>query len=257
MNNNYELKAIAGLRCAVFPADESGAPLVFVLHGLYGDMYDSYAFCEELQMAGLCAIAIEHRNHGSRCFEPAVNKSNDELVIDRMGVLIGTAHDVSTVLDFAPAKLAIKPRSVGITGISLGGHACYRAMMIDERITAAVPIISSASGIFQLKDRIKTGYFKHADTYEGLVSAQCDELLRKYEPPLHPERFADKKVLMLNGADDEGQPIAGNEDFVKKVQAVSKGKDCIRLKLYEGVGHSCTQGMRKDAVDFLAGALLI
>lgn len=81
--------------------------------------------------------------------------------------------------------------------------------------------------------------------------------------PLLTSRLANKQILVCSGGVDKLVPYACSKpflDFLKEATDVEKGwwkeGGCrVDDRVYEGVGHAFSEGMRRDTVVFVRGVL--
>jgi cephalosporin-C deacetylase-like acetyl esterase len=54
-----------------------------------------------------------------------------------------TADDIPSLIDHFISKKQVDAARIGMIGVSMGGFAAFRALVIEKRITVAAPIIAS------------------------------------------------------------------------------------------------------------------
>ena len=118
--------------------------MVFFTHGRTGSIVTMYWRCRELRDLGLIVVGLDQRNHGQRQIDIRCNAGwGPATPADMYGILVGTAMDVSLLIDLLPARLGIATDRVGMSGISLGGHATLLAMSLEMRIGVGAAIVGS------------------------------------------------------------------------------------------------------------------
>ena len=138
----YETKFVAGIEVDFYGLENQALnlPVVFYVHGRGGNRNNGQRYCAELAERGYIAVAIDQRNHGERCVDPYFNEGGAKNYISNSyGIYTGTAKDLSHIIDFLPT-LGITSSRIAVTGFSLGGHACFAALVLDSRIKVAIPI---------------------------------------------------------------------------------------------------------------------
>ena len=235
---DYIPACVAGLELAVFGTEANpGAPVVFMTHGRFRAASELYPRCRYLAEDGLIAIAVELRNHGRRMVDFRRNEFTGSTTPDTISTLVGTASDISLLIDFLPASLGLAVDRVGMTGTSLGGFATLFAMAMDRRIRVGVPMTGGCD-------------IKRAMELYGMLdhyTAEVDALVRKYDPIHHAKAFSDRPLLMLNGAEDPVVPIALNRRFRRVVRPHYKDPKRLKLRAYAGVAHQATDEMWAEA----------
>lgn len=255
---DYTREVISGLELFIFGRDGNpNAPLVFVTHGRGGRVEHVFDSCRDLVKAGLIAIAVEQRNHGRRLLEESQNRDwSQSFPSDLYGIFAGTALDVSLLLDMIPARLGLATDCVGMTGFSLGGHATFIAMTLDSRIKVGVPVIGGGHFRLLMETRIAQ-YEVPAEQFDSYYPPALQRAVEKYDPYYHPERFADRPLLMLNGGADTLVPAACNQALEGVLRPHYTKPDHLKLSIYPGVGHEVPPAMWQEAVAWLSNWLPI
>ncbi|KAI9658163.1 MAG: hypothetical protein M1831_004010 [Alyxoria varia] len=125
---------------------------------------------------GLIALSLDHRNHGSRLQSARANAAwrdgNPTHALDMLSGIVGTAADLSTLIDFLPAYLNgepgvslsttrpppsvnIEPAHHSVVGISLGAHTAWHAILHEPRITSAVILLGCGDYETLMKERAR------------------------------------------------------------------------------------------------------
>ena len=247
---------LMGIDLAIFGDALSGAPVVFVTHGRGGQKEHVYPWCEELAADGLIAVALDQRNHGTRSLDPACNAGwSLSHAADMYGLFVGTALDVSGLLDFLPARLGIATDRVGMTGVSLGGHATLVSMALDPRIAVGAPLIGGGDFRHLMALRAEANGVP-ADEFPRYFTPALEAAVARYDPIRHPERFADRPLLLCNGADDGLVRLACNERFHAAALPYYTDPARLRLSAYPGLGHEVPPAMWAEARAWLNRWLL-
>ena len=251
---DYVTACVAGLEIYLFGLEQQpSAPVVFVTHGRGGNVTHTFGTCRELAAAGLLAIGVEQRNHGRRMVDAQLNTDNPADVL--YALILGTVRDISLLLDFLPARLGRPLDRVGLTGGSLGGHVTQLAMAQDDRITVGASLIGSGD-FRRLMELRAAKYQLPAEDFATFYPPALDELVRRCDPIQHPERFADRPLLMTNGEADDIVQLECNQRFEAAVRPHYTHPDRLRLSVYPGVGHATPPEMCAEANAWLARWLL-
>jgi len=251
---DYVTTCVAGLEIFLFGVDaRAGAPVVFVTHGRGGNVTDTFEWCRDIAAAGLIAIGVEQRNHGRRLVDARCNSDNPA---DMMySVILGTARDISLLIDCIPARLGLAVDRVGVTGGSLGGHVTQMAMALDSRISAGASLIGSGD-YRRLMELRAARYHIPAGEFPAFYPPSLEALVARCDPISHPERFADRPLLMLNGDADDLVQVECNQRFEAAVRPHYTHPDRLRLSVYPGVGHATPPEMWAEARAWLVQWLL-
>jgi len=256
-NQDYTTAVIGGIRLFLFGFKEApAAPFVFVTHGRGGKAEHIFDYCRDLVKAGLAAIAIEQRNHGERLLDPAANEGwSRHHAADLYANFLGTAMDISLLLDFIPARLGIPIERVGMTGISLGGHATLMAMRLDARITAGAAIIGGGDYRRLMALRAAENQCP-PEQFGDYFNADLEKTVLQYDPINYPEVFADRPLLMLNGGADRLVQPECNERFARALRSHYRHPERLKLSIYPETGHETPPAMMAEAVAWLKHWLL-
>lgn len=253
---------------------------------------------------GLIGITFDQRNHGARLVDAKSNGSwrdgNERHAQDMFSCFNGTAVDVSLLLDhlgsfifedlkFAQGEEPILERNF-VMGVSLGGHAGWQLLFVEERVQAAVVVIGCPDYMSVMTDRARlskraswlkdngASFHGSKDFPKALVDAISvwdprgilfgeDQIPTDPPVPLGPseagrlmevldERVKGKQVVVLSGAADKLVPYKFTQPFVTFLDEAVKpggwweGGLELRNIAFEGVGHEMSQGMVDECVQF-------
>lgn len=247
--SEFERECVAGIEVHLFGRG-SDRPVVFVTHGRGGKLAHTHALCRRLAAAGLTAVGVEQRNHGRRLVSMGANGYGPHHAADMYGILVGTAVDIGLLIDFLPARLGVETDRIGVTGVSLGGHAALMAMGLDPRITAGAAFIGSGDFRTLMESRHRLKEFRSL-AWDEFYPPGLDAGVRRFDPVHRPRTFADRPLLMLNGAEDPLVPLDGNRRFEAAARPFYPHPEKLELRTYPGVGHQVTEAMEVDAVAWL------
>ncbi|GAA5895487.1 hypothetical protein JCM8208_005246 [Rhodotorula glutinis] len=230
----------------------------------------------------LVVVTFDQRNHGHRLvdkdrqlgwLEPGKRRAQERLAAglapneldnpshasDMMAMQVGTARDVSFLVDFLAAALfPHDERTVEewyCAGISLGGHATWLALAHDPRISLGVPIIGSPSTHTLLSHRASTlpppaGPLPLSPPY---FPASLVALFAREDPAKVPLATWDgKRVLVLSGEEDQlvNYVHGGSEAFVGRLESEAKGCK-VEAWVQPKTGHACTPEMIERTCEFI------
>ncbi|MGD9116034.1 MAG: alpha/beta fold hydrolase [Dehalococcoidia bacterium] len=216
------------------PQKAANAPLVVLLHGV-GDF--SAIPCRMLARAlagqGMACFVLYSIMHSRRMTESAVKRfphltEEEWFENHRMTVI-----DLRQVIDWAQSRDEIDSEKVAAVGISFGGFISAITMGIEERLKAAVLIVTGGnstkiswetrnSGYSKRSELAKAGYEENLKVYTNYLAEIEAKGLENVPPPdekfwLDPMTFAhrlrQRPLLMLNARWDEAIPREATLDF--------------------------------------------
>ncbi|RUS30457.1 hypothetical protein BC938DRAFT_479368 [Jimgerdemannia flammicorona] len=267
---------VAGIRLNVFALDQwksnsakRTVSVLFMLHGRRGtaDTIDSLCYRlaslnnsaskskyrDDCNYNHLIVISFDHVNHGTRLVNEKANltwaENNTTHAMDMWSTQHGTARDVSNLIDVLPAYLFPNQdmdivTKWGVCGISLGGHSAFLALAADSRITVGIPIIGSASYTTLITHRAKTSNIPLASPY---LPTHFLATLSNLDAAVQPaSRFRGKRILVLNGGNDNLVPAAHNERFLQGLREEGFTDDIVRVRVVEGAGHEVVEEMVEE-----------
>ncbi|THH02614.1 hypothetical protein EW026_g333 [Hermanssonia centrifuga] len=239
---------IAGLPVHVYSeggleAISGPVSVLFLLHGRMGSAHQIDSVAEEAMKVvsekrqskeasiGLIVVTFDQRNHGERLVDTFANgawkeNGNDRHAIDMYATYVGTAKDVSYLIDFLPSYIfpsgeaEVVQWSVG--GISLGGHASWIVLRQEPRITLGIPIIGCPDYLKLISGRAKESEIPFEPPYipKTFLSyiQQHDPAQASYTISEASNPFLGKKILVLSGADDPLVQWSCSQEFVENLQ---------------------------------------
>jgi len=247
-DEDYKRQLVAGIDTYIWGLEENaGAPVIFFVHGLGGNVEHSFQYCADLANDGFIAIAIDQRNHGARTVDPTAHNGNcDNYTVKSYGMYVGTSKDISLLIDFLPAALGITTDKFGMSGISLGGHCTLITMGNDPRISVGVPFIGSADRKLQLKIRAELKGISNEE-FENSFDPHLDMLMKQYDPVNNAQAFKDRPLCMINGGADIVVDPTPNTQFKEILDGIYICPDRLQFSIYDGVGHEVTDDMWFEA----------
>jgi len=277
-----EIHLIGGIQANVYKGSESNiqprsVAILFLLHGRKDSVKDVDAIARTIleknpendqQQRKLWVVTLDHRNHGQRLVDSKANRawtdrvSNNLHAMDMYSIQMGTAQDVSFLIDFIPAYLFpnddCKVDAWGVAGISLGGHSTWIALSIDPRITLGIPIIGCPNYLELIKHRAHTSAiaFQAPQIPNSLITLvnTSDPASKDFKSLNSSNPFLGKKILVLSGKEDPLVPWSASESFVDALEVGPEGVKKVFLQ--EGVKHTCTNEMVDEAAAFIGQYLL-
>lgn len=223
-------------------------PLVILSHGFRGNKESWIPHLQTLARHGYYAVALDNRSHRERHEPDFVSQVFQEgnLKVHEVRQLIKeTAEDISRIIDCLATATGVDQTRIGMAGVSMGGFATFRAVVIEKRIKVAAPIIASPYW-----DDIPQG-IPIADDPENQQA--LDSIVRQFSPALFPERFAPRPLLMQVGSDDKHYNVDRVKEFAEQLATCHYKADERKLKLivHEGVGHEFASDMWANVLAWL------
>ncbi|KAG9056346.1 hypothetical protein FS842_010923 [Serendipita sp. 407] len=279
---------VAGISVDVYSSDLVAADaidltlpvcILFVLHGRMGSRNDVEKIAKHMldaqgsngrsyhQRRELLVVTFDHRNHGSRLVDARANlgwdlkdleNHNERHALDMYTIQVGTARDVSLLIDFLPSYLfPNNERLVGqwaLAGFSLGGHSTWICLCSEPRIEVAMPVVGCPDFLSLMTDRATR---KGCDPSNAAhFPRSLVEFVRKYDPATAPftspdnrNPFVGKKILAISGAKDRLVPWEFSESFFDSLYVGEGG-----LKEHfqdEDAGHVWTTKMGDKMAEFV------
>lgn len=169
-----------------------------------------------------------------------------------------------------------------VLGISLGGHSTWQTLFTNPAVTAGVSIIGCPDFLHLMADRaVKSKRASAGEAFVGSADfppalvAQCTQFDPRgivfgtrpiIEVPGKDDQarikavldksVKGKRFLLCSGGADKLVPWRCSETFTRFFVSAAEGwyKDSglrVDNRVYDGVGHECSDGMVVDAVRFL------
>ncbi|MDY7078800.1 MAG: prolyl oligopeptidase family serine peptidase [Chloroflexota bacterium] len=231
---------------ALYKNDGKKKPLIITVHGYTGNKSGEIDYCLVLAEQGFLPVSIDARLHGERAAPDFEERMATNFPKEMLGAMIGTAKDISLVIDYFVQRSDVLPDKIGVMGISMGACIAYLATTLDERIEASVPIIGSPSWDFTLMPQDPAQFGAWPEPDEELMT-----LITSYNPHDRIEHFFPKALLMLNGVQDEMVPVDGARQLYETLQPLYQMQpERLSFIAYEGVGHEFTAEMSHEVVNW-------
>ncbi|MCB1862548.1 MAG: alpha/beta fold hydrolase [Gammaproteobacteria bacterium] len=166
---------------------------ILFYHGLGASKEVHLAEIRQLAAAGYLVVVPDAVGHGQRK-DPKLDQlmalGHPTRTSLFLNIIRETAMELPPLLDELLSKGWIHRERIGITGISMGGHICFLAIVLDPRIQVAVSILGSP-------------------VLKPLAAAS---------PHRNLERFSSVRLLSQNAGRDEIVPAAEAEQFHARLQ---------------------------------------
>jgi pimeloyl-ACP methyl ester carboxylesterase len=222
-----------------FMKDDKPKPLVILSHAFGGSKDMWTGNLRELASLGYYAVALDNRGHGERkgaTFESvAFVEGKVDVCAVRM-LIKETADDIPTLIDLFVAQDEVDGDRIGMVGVSMGGFVTFRALVIENRIRVAAPVIASPYWDDIPKDMAVIAGSGVREALEGYSM--------KYSPARHVDRFYPRALLIQVGDKDVHFNLERVVQFHRKLEThYYDAPDKIKLVVHEGTRHEFTPPM--------------
>jgi len=242
---NRQVDGIPTLSC--FKNDGRQKPLVILSHAFQSSKEFWQAKMKTLVRKGYYAVALDNRGHGERRepdFKAQVLTLDGFNLYEVRRLIKETADDIPLLINHFIAEDQIDSSRIGMIGVSMGGFVAFRALMIENRITVAAPII--ASPYFDEKPEdvplVKTPEIQRA----------LESYSQKFSPGHYPESYFPRALLIQVGKKDRHLSSERVARFYRKLTAYYRATPHkLKFVVEETAGHEFTNSMWDNAVDWL------
>ena len=256
---------------AVYPDRAQRAPMVFVLHGFGGSKEHGLELAYRLASHGIFAVAFDAAHHGQRadgafealddpqqCSYPVETGFDRYMLMHK--IVVETYRDLGTLLDHFQADERVNVERCGVTGISMGAFSTFYAAANEPRIAAAVPIIGLPAFAERWDDALleASTYSQWRDQLAALrpIIQQDSRFVQSIDPMHKLLDFYPRPLFMLCGDQDTHQPKVYSLRLYRHLLPIyAEQPERLKMKIYNGVGHSVTGEMMDDVADWFANYL--
>ncbi|MBW1783914.1 MAG: hypothetical protein JRL30_24635 [Deltaproteobacteria bacterium] len=221
-------------------------PLVIFSHSL---MASKEVFAEKLKAfagMGYIAAALDNKDHGQRSKDDLKQRlfSTGKLnLYDVRRLIKETADEVGAIIDYFVAYEGIDDARIGMVGVSMGAHITFRALVSDERIKVAAPIIGSPFW---------------DDVPNDIPVDQSPEAMNRlsafsnrYSPGQFLDRYYPRALLIQVGAKDIHLNVERVQNFYEDLKPYYKETpSLLKWVKHENIGHRVSTAMWDNAVDW-------
>lgn len=230
-----ERRLLSGVPVLLFRnCHTTNGQLLILSHGFLGnkDGIADQLGAAQLAHLGYVVAAMDNRAHGDRS-DGTLNVQQPISLLRLRTLIKESADDVSNVVDALLGELG--PMRVAMAGVSMGGFVTWRALVLDPRITVAVPILASPYWE-DIPEKVP---------FTLIEVAEAQAYAARHNPALLRERLGNQAILaLLGGADphlDSGKVAA----FIGALRpAYAQYPERIGVQCYGGLGHEFHEDMR-------------
>ena len=196
-----EKEAVEGIPIlSCYSSDEGieSRPLVILSHAFQSSKEFWQDKMLSLAKAGYYAVALDNRGHGERKgpdFKAQVFEKDGFNLYEVRRLIKETADDIPILIDHFSTHENVDAERIGMIGVSMGGFITFRALVIDDRIRVAAPVIASP-------------YFDEKPRDVPLVNRPeinraLDDYSQKFSPAYYPDQFYPLAILIQVGGQDK------------------------------------------------------
>lgn len=216
--------------------DNKNKPLIFFNHGFTSNKEQgAYHYIFELAKRGFYVVCIDAYMHGERIKEPFISGTHKTKQQHMFEVIMQTGHDIKNLYNNYYKN---NFKDVYIMGESMGGAVSYFTATIFNEVKGIISIIGSPSFVEFCEYKIdKQGWDKNR--YMDFLND-----LEKHDPIKKINLFKDKKILMVNGSEDEIVPYIWAEKLYEEL-TINNINPNVDFKLFR-CGHSSPEEMKQE-----------
>ena len=125
---------------------ERSRPAVLWLHGFTADKDTDRHELARLAEAGFVAVGIDLAGHGERklpAFDAHFVGTPSQVERRFYELVAQTTDEIPSIVDELGAMDLVDDNRLGVTGVSMGGHITYAAVVTEPRIRSAVALLGS------------------------------------------------------------------------------------------------------------------
>ncbi|MDE2856143.1 MAG: prolyl oligopeptidase family serine peptidase [Chloroflexota bacterium] len=235
-----ERRELAGIPCITLRDTRvEQAPVIIHYHGWTGGkgaVETPDQSQARLASAGFLVVAPDCFEHGERATEAWFRAQfNGWAFICQ--AMDKTRQEAANLFDAVMALPFSSARDPQVTGGSMGGLIAQMAFAENKAFVSLVSVVGRSS-------------FYQADEWcrRAQAGSWCDDWCAEYATQSHPERFTDRSVLFIDGAQDTDCPPAVNAETVRLIN--ERGGSAEHF-VDPDFGHGFSQPMRDKFVDWL------
>ncbi len=211
-------------------------PVVILHHGYGGSKEQLVWLASPLAEAGFL-VALPDAYHHGECRDPNFEVNNQknfprELLVN----VITTAEKDKRIINFLKEREDVQKESIGISGLSMGGHISLAAILLHKEIKAAVIMAGAAEWETLLRESTFLDLFGWKKDLRNQIGERERELLKKYEPIRYLNKYSPTPILFFHGAEDKIVPVNCIENFYEKIKPFYPPEK-IELKKLSGLNH--------------------
>lgn len=238
------VKDIPVLSCATIDERTRAKPLVILSHAFQSSKEFWQDKLLSLAASGYYTVALDNRGHGERKgpdFKSQVFENDGFNLYEVRRLIKETADDIPILIDHFITRKSIDAARIGMIGVSMGGFIAFRALVIDDRIRVAAPVIASP-------------YFDEKPSDVPLanrpeIKRALNNYSREFSPANHPEQFYPRSILIQVGEQDKHLDAGRVRRFYESLKPHYHRKpERLMFIQEENTGHELTDSMWSNVI---------
>ncbi len=196
-----------------------------------------------LARAGYYAVALDNRGHGDRKgpdFKSQVFEKDGFNLYEVRRLIKETADDIPRLIDHFSSHKRVDADRIGMIGVSMGGFIAFRALVIDDRIGVAAPVI--ASPYFDEKPR-DVPLINRPE-----INRTLEVYSQKFSPAYYLDQFFPRAILIQVGGQDKHLDAGRVRQFYEGLKSKYQHRpEKLEFILEKNSGHQFTDSMWRNA----------
>ena len=239
-------RVLAGIPCMIERPDDDTPlkALTLVLHGAYDSKEGKLGVYSALCAGGVAVVIPDAALHGERADTALTPEalSPEALSPETLGernyvwtAAARTSHSTAALIDALHAEFG--PLPIWAVGSSMGGYTAQFLAMHERRVSRVACLISA--GVWD-------------DPQATTPEARA--YLEGFRPIDHARLAPPTALFLQNGSDDplfSPEAVERTAAAYRSAYAAAGCPQNFRQRIYQGVAHYTSVGMRDDAVSFL------
>ena len=237
---DFERQELAGIPCiTLLDKRVEEAPVIIHYHGWTGNkgtVESPDQSLVQLASAGFLVVAPDCYEHGERATDAWSRAQFNGWAficqaMDETRQEAGALFEAVMTLPYASA------RNPQVTGGSMGGVIAQMAFAENSAFVSMISVVGRSS-------------FYQADEWcrQAQAGTWCDDWCAEYATQSHPERFADRPLLFIDGALDTDCPAEVNAETVRRINELGGRAEHF---VDTDFGHGFSGPMRARFVEWL------
>ena len=245
----FETDDVAGipiLSCYSSDEDIGSRPLVILSHAFQSSKEFWQDKMLSLARAGYYTVALDNRGHGERKgpdFQSIVFEIDGFNLYEVRRLIKETADDVPILIDHFITHDNVNAERIGMIGLSIGGFVAFRALLIDNRIGVAAPVIASP----YLDEKPRDVPLVNRPE----INRALDDYSREFSPAYYPGHFYPRAVLIQVGGQDKHLDADRVRLFYEKLKPYYRRASAKLMFIQEeNSGHEFSASMWRNVTEW-------
>ncbi len=242
------IRGIPALTCVNTYERARPKPLAILSHAFQSSKEFWQDKMLSLARAGYYAVALDNRGHGERKgpdFKSQVFEIDGFNLYEVRRLIKETADDIPILIDHFITHENVDAERIGMIGVSMGGFVAFRALVIDNRIGVAAPVIASP----YLDERPRDVALVNRPE----INRALDDYSREFSPAYYPGHFYPRAVLIQVGVQDKHLDADRVRLFYEKLKPYYRRTPAKLMFIQEeNSGHEFTASMWRNVTKWFS-----